>query len=137
MKNGAPQKHQLSLRAALAAGLVAFAAPGALVMAAPGGGGSGFSPSAGPQIDPAQSYRDGLAALEAGDYATAEKKFGEVLQVARDNPEANYYMGLAKIGRGKAKKLALVAAARKILVWAWTIFSRQTDWNPDFHQIGA
>jgi len=41
------------------------------------------------------------------------------------------------VGRDKAKKVALVAAARKILVWAWTLFSRQLDWNPDFHQIGA
>ncbi|HEV2235364.1 MAG TPA: hypothetical protein VGR57_01775, partial [Ktedonobacterales bacterium] len=26
------------------------------------------------------------------------------------------------VGRGKAKKLALVAAARKLLVWAWAVF---------------
>jgi transposase len=50
-----------------------------------------------------------------------------------NNPLKTFYQGL--IGRGKAKKLALVAAARKILVWSWTIFSRQIDWNPDFHQI--
>lgn len=41
------------------------------------------------------------------------------------------------VGRGKAKKVALVAAARKILVWAWTIFSRQIDWDPNFNKIGA
>ena len=41
------------------------------------------------------------------------------------------------VARGKAKKVALVACARKILVWAWTIFSRQTDWNPHFYKIGA
>lgn len=51
------------------------------------------------------------------------------------NPLKPFYQRL--VGRGKAKKVALVAAARKILVWAWTIFSRQLDWNPDFHQIGA
>lgn len=50
-----------------------------------------------------------------------------------NNPLKAFYKRL--VGRGKAKKLALVAAARKILVWAWTIFSRQIDWNPDFHQI--
>lgn len=51
------------------------------------------------------------------------------------NPLKPFYQRL--VGRGKAKKVALVAAARKILVWAWTLFSRQLDWNPDFHQIGA
>lgn len=51
------------------------------------------------------------------------------------NPLKAFYQGL--VGRGKAKKVALVAAARKILVWAWAIFSQQIDWNPDFHKIGA
>lgn len=55
--------------------------------------------------------------------------------VRGNNPLKAFYQRL--VGRGKAKKVALVAAARKILVWAWTIFSRQIDWNPDFHQIGA
>lgn len=52
-----------------------------------------------------------------------------------NNPLKAFYHRL--VGRGKAKKVALVAAARKLLTWAWTIFSRQIDWNPDFHQIGA
>lgn len=102
MKISNPNTRRPKMMVFFLAGVMAFASPGALVMAAPGGGG-GITPSAGPQIDPAQSYRDGLAALEAGDYRTAEKKFGEVLRVVRDNPEANYYMGLAKIGRGKTK----------------------------------
>ena len=51
------------------------------------------------------------------------------------NPLQPFYQRL--VGRGKAKKVALVAAARKILTWAWTIFSRQIDWKPDFHQIGV
>ena len=51
------------------------------------------------------------------------------------NPLKPFYQRL--VDRGKAKKVALVAAARKILVWAWTLFSRQIAWNPDFHQIGA
>lgn len=55
--------------------------------------------------------------------------------VRGNNPLKPFYQRL--VGRGKAKKVALVAAARKILVWAWTLFSRQLDWNPDFHQIGA
>lgn len=50
-----------------------------------------------------------------------------------DNPLNLFYERL--VSRGKAKKIALVAAARKILVWAWTIFSRQIHWDPNFHQI--
>jgi len=52
-----------------------------------------------------------------------------------DNPLKAFYHRL--VSRGKSKKVALVAAARKLLVWAWTIFSQQIDWNPNFHQIGA
>jgi len=33
------------------------------------------------------------------------------------------------LARGKAKKLALVAAARKILVWAWAVFRNQTPFD--------
>ena len=36
------------------------------------------------------------------------------------NPVRSFYDHL--VSRGKAKKLALVAAARKILVWAWAVF---------------
>lgn len=51
------------------------------------------------------------------------------------NPLKPFYQRL--VGRGKAKKVALVAAARKILVWSWAVFSQQIDWNPDFHKIEA
>jgi transposase len=34
------------------------------------------------------------------------------------------------IGRGKAKKAALIAAARKILVWAWAVFRQHTTFDP-------
>lgn len=37
-----------------------------------------------------------------------------------DNPVRAFYQRL--VGRGKAKKLALVAAMRKVLVWAWAVF---------------
>ena len=33
------------------------------------------------------------------------------------------------VNRGKAKKLALVASARKILVWCWTIFRDNTSFD--------
>ena len=48
--------------------------------------------------------------------------------VRGNNPLRPFYHQL--VARGKAKKLALVAAARKILVWAWTLFIRKTQWNP-------
>jgi transposase len=44
------------------------------------------------------------------------------------NPLHDFYDRL--VGRGKAKKLALVAASRKLLTWAWAIFSTSTVWNP-------
>lgn len=44
------------------------------------------------------------------------------------NPLHDFYDRL--VGRGKAKKLALVAASRKLLTWAWAIFSTNTIWNP-------
>lgn len=81
-----------------AAALAAFPS-----MAAPGGGGGGLSATSGPKVDPAEAFRDGVAALQAKDYKTAEKKFGDVLSVAPKHPEANYYMALAKVGNGKAK----------------------------------
>lgn len=56
---------------------------------------------------------------------------GALSGVRGQNPLKPFYARL--VGRGKAKKVALVAAARKILTWAWTIFSRQTEWNPAFH----
>ena len=41
----------------------------------------------------------------------------------RDNALRRFYRRL--VARGKAKKLALVAAARKLLTWAWAVFRRQ------------
>ena len=58
---------------------------------------------------------------------------GALAAVRGHNPLRTFYQRL--VGRGKAKKVALIAAARKLLVWAWTIFSRQTEWNPAFHQL--
>lgn len=44
------------------------------------------------------------------------------------NPLRNFYQRL--VGRGKPKKVALVAGARKILVWAWVVFSRGVPFDP-------
>ena len=34
------------------------------------------------------------------------------------------------VSRGKAKRLALVAAAHKILIWAWAVFAKDVDFDP-------
>jgi len=47
--------------------------------------------------------------------------------VRGDHALRGFYQRL--VGRGKAKKLALVAAARKILVWAWAVFRRQQPFD--------
>lgn len=92
-------KKAILILTAAAAALTALPA-----MAAAGGGSSGGLPSSsGPKVDPAESFREGVDALQVKDYKKAEKKFGEVLSVAPKHPEANYYMGLAKIGNGKSK----------------------------------
>jgi tetratricopeptide (TPR) repeat protein len=87
-------------------GLAALAAAAAApAFANPGAGGGGLSPvPAGPKVDPAQAYRDGVAAYQAGDYKTAEDKFKDVLSVAPDHPESNYLMGLCKVRLGKDKQ---------------------------------
>jgi tetratricopeptide (TPR) repeat protein len=86
----------LTAAAAVLAITPAFAAGG-------GSSGGGLPSSSAPRVDPAESFRDGVAALQAKDYKKAEKKFGEVLSVAPKHPEANYYMALSKIGNGKSK----------------------------------
>jgi transposase len=47
--------------------------------------------------------------------------------VGGNNPLRAFYQRL--VGRGKPKKLALVAAARKILVWAWAVFRSNTPFD--------
>lgn len=58
---------------------------------------------------------------------------GALSAVHGHNPLHIFYERL--VGRGKVRKLAVVAAARKLLTWAWVIFSRQSTWNPQFHTL--
>lgn len=44
-----------------------------------------------------------------------------------NNPLRIFYKRL--VGRGKPKKVALVASARKILVWSWAVFSTNTPFD--------
>jgi transposase len=47
--------------------------------------------------------------------------------VKGNNPLRAFYQRL--VGRGKPKKVALVAAARKILVWCWAVFRSDTPFD--------
>jgi transposase len=45
-----------------------------------------------------------------------------------DSPLRQFYLAL--LAHGKPKKLALVACARKLLVWAWAVFTSGTTFDP-------
>lgn len=47
--------------------------------------------------------------------------------VRGNSPLRTFYQRL--VGRGKAKRLALVAASRKILLWGWAVFSHKTSFD--------
>jgi tetratricopeptide (TPR) repeat protein len=83
----------LSLCGAIVAGPV-FAAPS---------GSTSLPATSRPAVDVDAAFRGGVDALQAKDYAKAEKNFDDVLSIAPAHPEANYYMALAKIGLGKSK----------------------------------
>lgn len=85
----------------LAAGLglqAAAAPPGG------GGGGGGSAPSSGGRGDPARNYQEGVAALQAGDYALAVRKLRDVAAVAPRDPDVNYVYALALIGNGDERQ---------------------------------
>ena len=46
---------------------------------------------------------------------------------AKNSPLTAFYQRL--VGRGKPKKVALVAASRKILVWSWAVFKSDTPFD--------
>ena len=50
-----------------------------------------------------------------------------------NNPLRIFYKRL--VGRGKPKKVALVASARKILVWSWAVFRTNTLFDTTYFQI--
>ncbi len=52
--------------------------------------------------------------------------------VGGNNPLRSFYKSL--VGRGKPKKLALVAAARKILIWCWAVFRQGKPFDATRHQ---
>ncbi|MEP1230639.1 MAG: tetratricopeptide repeat protein, partial [Litorimonas sp.] len=73
------------------------------------GGGGGISSSSSnsniptQQYNPVKDYQAGLTALRANDFKRADKMFKRVLGGTTRNAQANYYMGVTKVGLGKDK----------------------------------
>lgn len=92
----------LVLSASLLVSQPAFAACG-------GAGGGGETPSAsstpnsGARIDPAKRYAEGVTLLQEKKFKQAERAFADVLDVAGRDPNANYLMAMAKLGRDDQK----------------------------------
>jgi transposase len=86
-----------------------------------------------PQVyESGSSLRKHRAISRMGDKEVCRLLYMGVLGGVRgDNPLRTFYQPL--VGRGKAKKLALVAASRKLLTWAWAVFSTDADWNPTLY----
>jgi transposase len=85
-------------------------------------------------LDP-QTYESGTSVhrraviSRMGDQAVRRRLFmGALGGVRGNNPLRAFYQRL--VGRGKPKMVALVAAARKLLTWAWAVFRRQTMFDP-------
>jgi transposase len=85
-------------------------------------------------LDPAPyqsgaSVRKHTTISREGDGLLRSKLFlGALGGVRGHNPLRTFYHSL--LARGKAKKLALVAASRKILVWALAVFTQDTPFDP-------
>ena len=85
-------------------------------------------------LDPAPfesgaSVRKHTTISRKGDGLLRSKLFlGALGGVRGKNPLRSFYQSL--LARGKAKKLALVAASRKILVWALAVFTQDSPFDP-------
>ena len=55
--------------------------------------------------------------------------------VRGNNALRAFYQGL--LARGKDKQLALVACARKILVWGWAVYRSGQPFDPSRHPAPA
>jgi transposase len=85
-------------------------------------------------LDP-QPYESGTSVRKPatisrmGDRVLRRKLYmGALGGIRGQNPLRAFYQRL--VGRGKQKRVALVAAERKLLVWAWKVFQTQTDFDP-------
>lgn len=89
-------------------------------------------------LDP-QPYESGTSVRKRatisrmGNRVMRRKLFMAALGGVRgNNALQHFYRRL--VGRGKPKMVALVAAARKLLVWAWAVFRTQTAFDPARHE---
>jgi tetratricopeptide (TPR) repeat protein len=93
--------------------VIAASAPLGAAIASGGGGGMGggmsapMSPSMStPQYDPAQEYRDGMAAYQDGKFKDAARSFEHVTQAAPGEANSWRMLGLARSGANDAKGAA-------------------------------
>jgi len=94
-------------RAALAATGLILLTTSTLVSANNNGGSMSSAPSMStPDFDAATEYRNGIEALKANKFADAKKAFGNVLQVASTDANANFLAGLADAGLNDLKSAA-------------------------------
>ena len=94
-------------RAALAATCLILLTTSTLVSANNNGGSMSSAPSMStPDFDAATEYRNGIEALKANKFADAKKAFGNVLQVASTDANANFLAGLADAGLNDLKSAA-------------------------------
>jgi transposase len=73
-------------------------------------------------------YRRATISKMGNTHLRSQLYLGALGGVRGHNPLRDFYGQL--VSRGKAKKLALVASARKILIWSWAVFSQQLDFDP-------
>lgn len=82
----------------LAAAALLAASPTAMAAGSGGGGSSNSAPAGGGGRDLNETYRQGVAAYEARDYAQAIRHFRTVQRAAPDDPSINFALGLAYVG---------------------------------------
>ncbi len=83
-----------------------------------------------------RSVRRHAAISRAGNRVIRRYLFlGALGGVRGQNPLRTFYERL--VGRGKPKMVALIAAARKILVWAWAVFRDESTFDPQRAGCGA
>jgi tetratricopeptide (TPR) repeat protein len=100
----------LRLSHTLLFGFIAAAVPLGAALASGGGGGMGGGMSAPmapsmstPQYDPAQEYREGMAAYQAGKFKDAARSFEHVTQAAPGEVTGWRMLGLARVGANDNK----------------------------------
>lgn len=73
-------------------------------------------------------WRPALISRQGNRRLRARLYMGALGALRGTNPVQAFYQRL--VDRGKAKKVALVAAARKMVVWAWAVFTSGEAFNP-------